>query len=244
MPTPERRVQRVRHELRRREVHVVNVEQLGESFVSVTFAGDELATFVSASFDDHIKFMFTDADGEVVKRDYTPRRFDCTKREVTVEFAMHGDGKAASWAHSVTPGQQATIGGPKGSMIVAPEFDWHLLVGDITALPAIHRRLEELPDTSRAIVLVQLESEGDRRAMGGPTRTDVQWLRSPDELIDALRALSLPDGEGFAWGGGEASMMKRVRAVLVDEKGHPTEAMRVSAYWRKGASDFHEDLTG
>lgn len=244
MQSPERRVHRVRHELRRRKIHVVDVTQLGESFVSVTFAGDELATFVSASFDDHIKFIFTDTDGETVHRDYTPRRFDPTTRELTIEFAMHGDGKAAAWAHEVSVGQQAIVGGPKGSMIVPIDYDWHLLAGDATALPAINRRLEELPASSRAFVVVQLENDSDRRTFDGIANPDVHWVRTCDELVTTLRALQLPAGEGFAWAAGEASMMGQVRTVLVEEKQHPKEAMRVAAYWRKGASDYHEDLTG
>ncbi|WP_278348729.1 SIP domain-containing protein [Stutzerimonas kunmingensis] len=59
----------------------------------------------------------------------------------------------------------------------------------------------------------------------------------------ALSRLDLPDGEGFAWGAGEASAMTAARQVLLNEKQHPTSAMRVAAYWRKGASDFHEELT-
>jgi len=37
-------------------------------------------------------------------------------------------------------------------------------------------------------------------------------------------------------------VMKAVRAVMAEEKQHPKEAMRVSAYWKRGASDFHEKL--
>ena len=49
------RVQRVRHELKRRELQVVRVETISPHFRSVTFGGDSLADFVSASFDDHVK---------------------------------------------------------------------------------------------------------------------------------------------------------------------------------------------
>src|SRR6187551_1837070 len=91
-PVPTRRVQRVRHELRRRELEVARVDRLGAGFVSVTFAGPALADFVSASFDDHVKFIL-DADTPApVGRDYTPRRFDAAARELTIEFALHGDG--------------------------------------------------------------------------------------------------------------------------------------------------------
>ena len=52
------------------------------------------------------------------------------------------------WAAQATRVQRATIGGPRGSLVVAPDHDGHLLVGDGTALPAVTRRLEELPANS------------------------------------------------------------------------------------------------
>ena len=51
------RVQRVRHELKRRTLVVARVESLSPHFRSVTFTGESLADFVSASFDHHVKFM-------------------------------------------------------------------------------------------------------------------------------------------------------------------------------------------
>ena len=53
--------------------------------------------------------------------------------------------------------RRALIGGPKGSMIVPLDYDWHLLAGDATAAPAIGRRFAELPRDSEVIVVVQLE---------------------------------------------------------------------------------------
>lgn len=241
IPSP-RRVQRVRHELHRRPVEVVRVEPLGASFVSVTFTGEDLGGFLSASFDDHVKFVFEDDQGETVRRDYTPRRFDPSKRELTLEFALHGDGQACRWAERAQVGRQAVIGGPRGSMIIPADYDWHLLVGDATALPSIHRRLEELPAGTRARVIVQVGQAADEREFTSAAALEVSWVRSNEALLAALEDWSRPTGEGFAWAAGEAGSMRQVRALLVD-KGQPKEAMRVAAYWRQGASDFHEDLT-
>mgnify|MGYP003576357805 CR=1 FL=1 len=239
--TGERRVRRVRHELRRRELEVARVEPLGPGFVAVTFAGEELADFVSDSFDDHVKFMLEDTGGEPVRRDYTPRRFDRERRELTIEFALHGHGAASEWARHARPGQRALVGGPRGSFVVPVDYDWHLLVGDATALPAISRRLEELPAGSVAIVIVQADP-GDRRVLHLPGRVQVQWVDNDAELLQAARALELPPGEGYAWAGGEASVMAALRRILAEEKRHPREAMRVAAYWKRGASAHHEDL--
>jgi len=234
-------VQRVRHELVRRELTVDSVTPLGEHFVSITFTGDALANFVSLGFDDHVKFMLEAGAGEPVRRDYTPRHYDAQSRRLTIEFALHGHGAASDWARQAVPGQAAVIGGPKGSMIVPPDFDWHLLVADAAGLPAIRRRLEELPAGTRAIV-VALAGAGDRILPDSQAQLEVHWVDDADALVAAVRAVALPAGEGYAWGGGEAAMMRRVRDVLVDEKKLPKEAMRVSAYWKQGAADFHEDI--
>ena len=235
-------VQRVRHELRRRELMVASVTPLGEHFVSVTFTGDALDDFISLGFDDHVKFMLEDdASGEPVRRDYTPRHYDTQSRQLTIEFALHGHGAASDWARHAAPGQSAIIGGPRGSMIVPPDFDWHLLVADATGLPAIRRRLEELPAGTRAIV-VALVDASDRILPDTQAQLELHWLDDADALVAAVQALTLPAGEGYAWGGGEAAMMKRVRDVLANEKALPKEAMRISAYWKQGAADFHEDL--
>ena len=233
-------VRRVRHELKLRDLAVARIERLGDGFAAITFTGDALADFTSLSFDDHVKFMFPDADGEQVRRDYTPRRFSREALELTIEFALHGDGKASDWARNAVVGQRALLGGPKGSMIVPLELDWHLLTGDATALPAIARRLEELPGGSRAIVFVHA-APADRRVFAGAAEVDLRWFDTPEALVADLQALALPPGRGFAWGGGEASLMARVRQVL-NQLGVPREATRVSAYWKQGVAEHHENL--
>ncbi len=244
-----RRVQRVRHELRRRDVEVARVERLSANFASVCFAGDELADFVSLSFDDHVKFIVDGSegqpsgDGQPIRRDYTPRRFDAERCELTIEFALHGHGLASEWARHAAPGQRAAIGGPRGSMIVPADFDWHLLAGDATALPAIHRRLDELPSGSRAIVLLQAD-DADRRRFDSAADVQAQWVHGPADWLSSLRGLQLPGGEGFAWCAGEAHLMADAREALLSHHGHPREAMRVAAYWKRGADAFHETLEG
>ena len=54
-----RRVQRVRHDLLAREVRVSRVRRISPGFLSITFTGESLASFVSLSFDDHVKLMLS-----------------------------------------------------------------------------------------------------------------------------------------------------------------------------------------
>jgi NADPH-dependent ferric siderophore reductase len=241
-PLSASRVQRVRHELKRRELQVVRVDTISPHFRSVTFSGESLADFVSASFDDHVKFMLDAGGAEPVRRDYTPRRFDAAARELTIEFALHGDGPAALWAAQASPGQHATIGGPRGSFIIPLDHDWHLLVGDETALPAITRRLEELPATTRALVIVHVGDPADQRPLQSAAALSVQWVADEPGMLAAVRELALPSGDGYAWCAGEARAMALLRKILVEEKGHDRHAIRAAAYWKHGNVAHHENL--
>ncbi len=233
-------IERVRHDLKLREVTVARINRVSPGFASITFQGEALADFTSLSFDDHVKFMFNDANGEQVRRDYTPRRVDTDAREVDIEFALHGHGGAAQWARNATIGQRAIIGGPRGSMILPLAMDWHLLIGDDSALPAVTRRLEELPADAR-VVAVLLVDAADRRTFVTRADARIHWVDSDDALLQVLKDLPLQPGAGLAWGGGEAALMARVRQVLV-ETGMPRQAAKVSAYWKRGVADHHERL--
>lgn len=238
---PPRRVQRVRYELQRRELRVSRVEPRGDRFVAVTVQGESLRQFASASFDDHVKLMLPDGAGGQVMRDYTPRAFDTARGELTLEFALHGTGPFADWAAQAQVGQTLTVAGPRGSMVIPMDYDWHLLVGDDSAWPAIARRLEELPAGARVEVLLLMPA---MPAWPSGVSPQPHWrcCPTPQALTQALRDLALPPGEGFAWCAGEAQLMATLRDVLLQEKRHPRTAMKVAAYWKQGAQGFHARL--
>lgn len=237
------RVQRVRHELKRRTLQVVRAQTLSPGMRRVTFGGDDLADFVSLSFDDHIKLLVPASDGaDPVARDYTPRRFDPVARELSIDFALHGDGPAARWARLAQPGQSVLIGGPRGSFIVPPDLDWHLLVGDASALPAVARRLEALPAHATVFAIVQMPHAADRVTLDNAAGRQALWVDDLAQCLDALRALPPLVGEGFAWCAGEAAEMVAVRRVLLEEKGLDRRALRAAAYWKRGTQAHHEHL--
>jgi NADPH-dependent ferric siderophore reductase len=242
-----RRVERVRHELHFRDVLVARVEPFGDEFVRVVFTGESLANFVSLGFDDHVKFICPDpaaaADGPPARRDYTPREWNAERRELTIDFALHGEGVASDWARQAQPGQAVVIAGPRGSMVVPTDYAWHLLIGDATAAPAIARRLSELPAGARAIVVVQLADTAILGLDRSAAHVDLRQVTSGEAMLSTVAGLLPIEGEGYVWGAGEAAIMMRMRDLVLYEKKHPREAMRMASYWKQGAKDFHhEDL--
>lgn len=260
-----RSVQRVRHPLRVRRLQVLNRRRLSPHFVRVSLGGEELQGFISGSFDDHLKLMLPATPGaELVlplpgpdgmalppgaprplMRDYTPRRYDAAAGELLIDVALHeGNAPAADWASQAAPGQVVGIGGPRGSFIVPLDWDWHLLIGDETALPAICRRLEELPAGAQAVVLVETGDPADRLAIDTRAELQVHWLLrgQGDTLAEATGTLRLPPGEGYAWAAGEAAVIAATRQALVDTHGLPKERIRAAAYWKRGVEAHHEAL--
>jgi NADPH-dependent ferric siderophore reductase len=176
-------------------------------------------------------------------RDYTPRRHDAKAGELDIDFVLHGDGPAATWATHAALGHWLVAGGPKGSRIVPDDFDNYVFIGDETALPAIGRRLEELPPQPRAITLVEVADAGEHQPL--PSRASVErlWVHrghapagQGDGLLQALRKLRLPPGDTFVWGAGESRVMRAVRQHL-EAAGHNEDWIKTSGYWKLGDDD-------
>ena len=170
---------RVRHEPRRRELEVKRVERIAAHMIRVTLGGD-LEGFTSLGFDDHVKLFFPDPMRRPAPTASGRRRRATTRRGATIpsaktleiEFVLHDAGPATRWAEQAQPGQTLRIGGPRGSFIIPTKFDWHLLIGDDTALPAIARRLAELPAGTRVVVLAEVDGPADQVALRERRRRD------------------------------------------------------------------------
>jgi NADPH-dependent ferric siderophore reductase len=254
-------INRVRHEPRRRLLTVRQVERITPAMARITLGGD-LAGFNSASYDDHVKVFFPlpgdtaptlpepaqDGAARSPGRDYTPRRYDAGRSELIIDFALHDAGPATDWASQAAPGQQLAVGGPRGSFVVTDDFDWYLFVGDETALPAIGRRLEELRDGTRAIVVAAVTGPEEQQAFKSRAKVETVWVHrplsraeDPAPLLDAVRALKLPQsGDGYCWAAGESQTAKLLRQHLVAERGFDKAWVKAAGYWKRGAPAIHE----
>lgn len=267
MTTDFLKVEKVQHPIKTRLLKVKRVIELSPAMRRVTFTGDDLAGFLSASFDDHLKFMvpdefnvkpnipevgpkglvFEEGKPKPAMRDYTPRRYDPAANELDIDFVLHHEGPATDWANQAKAGQFVGIAGPRGSFVIPTAFDWHLLIGDETAIPAISRRLEELPKQAKAIVVIKTVSADAKMELASQCELDVQWVTEADQsgsgkgaLESAVRGLSLPKGEGYVWAAGEYNDIKAVRLYLTDELGIDKSRIRAASYWRQSAPATHE----
>ena len=243
---------RVRHEPRRRTLTVRQVETIAAHMVRVTLSGD-LEGFTSLGFDDHVKLFFPDgtknAEGapNMLGRDFTPRRYDPAQDTLEIDFAIHDAGPATRWAAQAKPGDTLALGGPRGSFIIPTTYDWHLLVGDETALPAISRRLAELPARTRTVVVVEVDGPDDETALPIAADATVSWAHrdgvaagDSDVLAKTLAKLKLPAGDYYGWVACESLIAKALRRQLIADHGANPKWTRAAGYWRRGVVAVHE----
>ncbi|KAF1028780.1 MAG: NADPH-dependent ferric-chelate reductase [Pseudomonas sp.] len=248
-------IHRVSHEIVRRRLEVLRVVDITPRMRRITVGGPQLAGFVSLGSDDHIKLLFPqnaaeqaalDSPGFSIKgdgpqppmRDYTPRRFDLTKGELDIDFVLHGDGPASTWAEQVQVGQPLYMGGPRGSMIVPDIFDSYLLIGDETALPAIARRLEELPAGRTVLAVIEVADLAKRQTLNSAANVDVIWVvRGQNDLLRTVQTLQVPSGKLYAWVATETKLSRQLRRVLLDEHALNEEYLKAVGYWRAEGSD-------
>ncbi|MEV4465660.1 siderophore-interacting protein [Micromonospora echinofusca] len=231
--------------------------------VRLVLGGEELTGLPVGEFTDHyIKIVFPVPGAEypspmelnAIRRDlpreqwprlraYTVRAWDAASGEMTVDIVHHGDvGVGGPWAAALRPGDPVHFVGPGGAYAPSPDADWHLLVGDESALPAIAAALERLPAGAPAAVFVEVADRADEQPLASPAAVRLTWLHRGDRpvgeaLVAAVRALEFPPGDVHAFVHGEATFVKELRRLLRVERGVSRERLSISGYWRRGLDD-------
>lgn len=244
-------------------LQVVRTERLTPSLLRVILGGEELAEYPADAAGAHIKVLVPrpgqvkpllpvlgegrpkwDAPQEErpFMRTYTVRWVDNKRRELALEFVLHDHGgPAASWAQNAKAGDWIAITGAGRQVEFPAACDWHLFVGDSTALPGIAARLARLPDDARGVVLIGVHDANEAFDLRHPVGIEVRWLAHADapdggELAAAACALDIPP-TAAVYAAGEAAAMTRIRSHVRQTLGLPREQVYVLPYWKMGANE-------
>nr|WP_218849251.1 siderophore-interacting protein [Nocardioides perillae] len=213
-------------------------EQLSEHLVRLELGGPGLAGWRSTDVPD--EWVALVVPGQFQSRYYTVREHGPAR--LVVDVVVHEEGLVTEWARRDCVGETVTVSEPKASFALPAEAAWLLLVGDLTALPAI-ARITETVAAARPEVAVRswVEVSDDPAAFAAylPAGADVRWspppADAPSALADVVEAIEWPAGEGYFWMAGESAQMRAIRKHLMRERGLPSAAYDVMGYWRGGA---------
>jgi NADPH-dependent ferric siderophore reductase len=189
------------------DVSVAAIERLSTSFTRVTFTGPELHDFGTAGLDQRIKLVLPLPEIGVAHfprdaawyecwrnlpdglrnpiRTYTVRAVRPERREIDIDFVMHGDGgPAACWVATASVGDQLTIVGPdERGENPRIGIEWRpgtartlLIAGDETAAPAICSILASLPRNAVGTAFIEVPHAVDALPTDAPSGVRVTWL--------------------------------------------------------------------
>ncbi|MFK3979737.1 siderophore-interacting protein [Micromonospora sp. NPDC050397] len=197
-------------------VRVSRVQRLSPTFVRVTVSGESLAGFAGHGYDQRINLIFplpgedagtlptgpdwverwqaVPVERRPPLRTYTVRAFRPDRRELDLDFVLHGvAGPASRWATEARPGDPLTVIGPvAGHPGPFNDVAWAppahagrlLLAADEAAVPAASAIVEMLGPHNRATVVLEVPEPADVLDLTVPDGVRLVWLaRSRGERL-------------------------------------------------------------
>jgi len=245
------------------DLHVVSTETITPHLIRVWFTGPGFdAIAARTQTDAYVKLVFLrdgvdypepldlgvvqetlPPEAQPTLRTYTVQQVDDENRRFAIDFVVHGDeGIAGPWAVRAQAGDKLPMMGPGGGYSPSAEADFHFLVADETALPAVGAALRGMPTGARGVVYAETGDPADQVALPLPDGFEVYWVRRVGEdhsqLRDAVLAAPWPDGVVQVFAHGEAEVtMRGLRPYFRRERAVPASLASISGYWRHGRSE-------
>jgi NADPH-dependent ferric siderophore reductase len=218
---------------------VVDKIALAPRMVRVRFSGSDLNELAWKRGQDLVLEI---PNGEsIARRHYTVRDHDAEARTLAIDFVMHGQSPAGDWVTRAKPGDELIGVGPRGHTYVR-DADWHLFVGDETAIPGIFAMLEGLAPGTPAHAFIAVPGEADRIAFAAQPGTALEWVSNVSgALFDRVEQFALPPGRGHAYVIGETAIVRAIRQRLL-ARGLAKDQIAAEGYWRPGRVGGHDHV--
>lgn len=231
-----------------RTLRVISSAPVTPHMLRITLGGAEIDSFPANQESAYIKLIFpAPGSDSTLMRTYTVRHQRA--EQFDVDFVLHHDaGPAAEWAKNARPGDSIVVGGPGPKKLVDNSADWFLIVGDMTALPAISVNLEQLPADARGHAVIEVIDERDIQPLRHPDGIRLHWLVNPHPgedsqlLVNQVRQLDWLPGQPSIWAACEFTAMRALRQHFREERQVERKSLYISSYWKLGSSEDQHKL--
>jgi NADPH-dependent ferric siderophore reductase len=226
------------------QLSVSAVNPVTDDYRRMTFDGSGLEQLIFRPGQD-LMLRIPGPDGGFTNRRYTIRAADPNAATVTIDMVVHGDGPGARWAARAAPGDILDAIGPRGKVVVDDSADWHLFIGDETALPGMSIMAESLATDVPAVMVIELPEhvQGHDPEVPADQALVIKWVERGDaqpgdatRLVAAAEDVAFPPGRAHAYVAGEMKVVRAVTGALT-ARGLDPSAIDAKAYWRRGGAN-------
>jgi NADPH-dependent ferric siderophore reductase len=227
---------------------VSEIEQLTPRMRRVRFGGPRLQGLTWTP-GQHIRLQVAGLGAAVLRlhphdalRTYSIHDADPDAGTLDIAMLDHdGDPSSGSpaqqWASAISVGDQARMSRPQGNFVIRDDAPYHVFAGEETASVAFAAMLRSLPPTAEVHGVVEGATQADHLSLARPlTKVERGGAAAADSavLIEALRALRLPEHPGVAYLAGEARTIQAARRVLITERGWHRRDIHTKPFWTPG----------
>lgn len=237
--------------------------------IRVTFGSEEFLGFPENRNGGHIKVFFPNQESGIlqlplryedhveypehkpVPRAYSVRKYHPETNELDIDFVAHGENSPGSgWAISAKQGDAIGVIGPGGPEPLLTPSSWHILAGDLTAVPAISAILEEMPADAKGAAFIEVETFDDVHEIEHPVGVSLTWLKidsanAASTLVNAIKVSGQPevDCSVSAFIAGENRSVINCRKYLVETYELTKKELYAIPYWKRGNTEeaYHEE---
>jgi NADPH-dependent ferric siderophore reductase len=222
------------------EFTVMESSRVTPSMQRLVLTAPELGGFEYLPGQDVMLLVATDGS-RPLRRRYSIRGLDRDKRLLTLDIVRHSEGPGERWVAAAGPGVTVEGIGPRGKVSPDPDADWHLFVGDESALAAIFSMVSSLPPEASATVIIEVPEPADEQDIDARARVDLTWLHrlgarpagEPQALVEAVQKVEIRGDRPHAYLIGEARVVLALRGA-VENRGIEPGQISPKAYWGRG----------
>ncbi|WP_422747128.1 siderophore-interacting protein [Mycobacterium sp. WMMD1722] len=179
--------------------------------------------------------VYFDAAPDFAGRNYSVRHHDAD--HIDIDVVLHASGPGTTWARTVKPGARVGLDHARSWHRPDPQSEWHLLISDLSGLPALARIMSGHPAGTPATAVVEVADRADLDYL--PSHPDIEVVATVgtgngatrSRLTELVRDLPMPATRGYCWFAGEAAESRAVRKH-VRQLDWSIEQYDITGYWR------------
>ena len=221
------------------EAEVLSRTPLAAHLVRLVLGGPGLAGFTSTAIPD--EWVGLVVPGQFQSRYYTVRSWDGDR--LTLDVVVHDVGLVTEWAAGDCVGDLVTVTEPKGSFDMPPGAAWLMLVGDLTALPAIARIAAEAAPGTRMRAIIEVHDAQEEQSLATKGDLEVEWVHrsaafagSPTLAERAIEAIGPSSADTYIWVACEKADVRAVRKFMKSQQ-TGWKHKYVAWYWERGVAE-------
>jgi NADPH-dependent ferric siderophore reductase len=235
-----------------RSTTIAAVSNLSPHLKRIVLTGDDLHDFPLNQDGVHVKAVispdgipFTE-DGwrSATKRSYTIREFDSVNKLLILDFVINRhQGPATDWAEKAKVGDYLGIAGPGEPKLTDFNASSYLLIGDITSINAVNGYAKFISPEAQLTAVISVPTRADCIELDAGSHLIVHWhiedetSTSLSDFIENLATNIATDSQVFI--GLEASEVRAVKGLLLDNLGFNRINLHATGYWKKGLNADH-----